>query len=243
MFSVSETAKQAGISVRTLHYYDEIGLLRPSMVAKTGYRYYDDAALLRLQQILFFRELDFPLDQIKLLLDHPTFDKEEVFKQQKDLLRLKAERLNGLIRLLERLAKGDDIVELENFKMDEIIEAKEKYRSEAEERWGNTDAYRESTKRTAKYSKEDWEKIINEERIIYQDFASLVGSSPESERAQELVSVWKNHLSRYYYSCTNEILEGLGEMYVADERFTKNIDKYKTGTAEFIRDAIRIFTK
>lgn len=241
MKTVHEVAKLAGVSVRTLHYYDEIGLVRPDGASEAGYRLYGDRALSRLQEVLFFRELGFPLARINEMLGAPNYNKDEALLYHRELLTLKRERLDAIIALVDRALKGEDTVSVKEFDMKTIDEAREKYASEAKARWGNTDAYRQSAERTAKYTKGDWAKVSAESGAIFAGFAALRGTDPASQEALSLVRRWKAFLSANFYDCTDEILAGLGEMYVGDERFTKNLDAYGEGTAVFMRDAIRAY--
>lgn len=241
-FSVSETAKLAGVSVRTLHYYDEIGLLSPSMVSETGYRYYDELALERLQQILFYRELDFPLKDIVEIMNAPDYKKEDALKRQWELLKLKRKRLDKLIGLLDaNLKGGDNTMSFKEFDRSAIEEAKSKYAGEVKAKWGNTDAYVQSKKKSDQYSKEDWARVMSKSDEIMKKFATRVDESPESKEVQNLVEEWRNFITESYYDCTVEILRGLGEMYVADERFMKNIDKFGDGTAEIMSKGIQVY--
>lgn len=240
-FSISEIAKLAGVSVRTLHYYDEIGLLSPSIVLKSGYRYYNDLALERLQQILFYRELDFPLKDIIEIMSASDYKKENALKRQRELLILKQERLNRLIGLLDANLKGACSMSFKEFDMSEIRDAKSKYSKEVKERWGDTIAYSMSKKKTDQYTKEDWAKVMNMSDEIMKKFASHVGEEPETKAVQALVEEWKNFITMAYYDCTLEILAGLGEMYVADERFMSNIDKFGSGTAKLMSNAIKVY--
>lgn len=239
--SVSETAKLTGVSVRTLHYYNEIGLLMPSMVSETGYRYYDDMALEKLQQILFYRELDFTLKEIANIMNASEYNKEEALKGQRELLKLKRMRLDKLISLLDANLKGENTMSFKEFDMSVIEEAKAKYSHEVKEKWGSTDAYVQSKERTDKYSKEDWAKAMSKSDEIMKRFAKLVSESPDSVAVQKLVEEWKAFITESYYDCTKEILAGLGEMYVSDDRFTKNINKFGDGTAELMSQAINIY--
>jgi Predicted transcriptional regulators len=239
--SISQTAKISGVSVRTLHYYDEIGLLSPSEVSETGYRYYDDLALERLQQILFYRELDFPLKEIMDIMNASNYKKEEALQKQKELLLLKRKRLDNLIQLLESNLKGVDTMSFKEFDMDEINQFKEKYAEEVKEKWGNTSAYQESNEKTKNYSKEDWNKALNKSDQIMKEFAKQVGKDPAEEEVQKLVSEWKAFITEAYYNCTDEILAGLGQMYLADQRFKDNIDKFGAGTAELMSKAIAVY--
>ena len=241
-YSVSEMAKLSGVSVRTLYYYDEIGLLMPSeVIAKTGYRYYDETAVTILQQILFYRELDFSLKEIVKIMNASDYNKEDALQKQRELLRLKRRRLDRMIGLLNANLKGENRMSFEEFDMSAIEEAKVKYAKEAEERWGNTDAYRQSQKKTANYKKEDWQKVMEEMDVLLQKFADMRGHSPKEPVVQELAAQWKQYITAQYYDCTDEILAGLGQMYVADERFTKNMDKFGEGTAKLISEAIAVY--
>jgi DNA-binding transcriptional MerR regulator len=243
MKTVHEVSGLTGISVRTMHYYDEIGLLPPSEVTPAGYRLYDDTALEKLQQILFFRELDLPLKEIANILNSPSFDRHKALENHRKLLVMKRKRLDGLLRLVDDTLKGDQMMSFKEFDMTEIEEAKRKYSEEAAQRWGNTEAFAESQKKTSHYGKEDWQRIQAEAKEIYEAFAAKMDQSPNDLAVQNLVAKWQEHITRNYYNCTKEILAGLGEMYVADERFTQNIDQYGKGLAQFMREAIREYCK
>ena len=235
---IKEFAKISGVSVRTLHYYDEIGLLPPAFVERaTGYRYYDENSLLRMQEILFYRELDFPLKSIGDILSSPDHDTRRSLEEQKKLLALKKERLERLIASIDAAMKGDNIMEA--FDNSEF----EAYKAEAQEKWGKTDAYKEHTEKTKHYSQEKWNGLAEGMDRIMAQFAACMkaGNAPASAEAQSLVKTLQEYITTNYYHCTKEILAGLGQMYVADERFQNNIDKHGKGTAVFIRDAIQVY--
>ena len=235
---IKEFAEFTGVSVRTLHYYDEIGLLTPAFVDRsTGYRFYDEQSLLRMQEILFYRELDFSLKSIGEILSAPNYDKTEALKEQKCLLALKKERLERLISAIDGAVKGENVMTA--FDNSEF----EKYKVEAQEKWGKTDAYKEHAERTKNYSKQKWNDLAEGMDHIMAEFAVCMknGETPDSIGAQNLVKTLQNHITENYYLCTNEILAGLGQMYVADERFKSNIDKYADGTAAFISEAIETY--
>ena len=235
---IKEFAKFTGVSVRTLHYYDEIGLLVPAYVDKyTGYRYYNQQSLLRMQEILFYRELDFSLKTIREILTSPNYDRQKALTEQKNLLTLKKERLERLIYSIDNAMKGENIMTA--FDNSEL----EKYKAEAKEKWGKTDAYKEHTEKTKEYSKEKWNQLSQEMNDIFAEFAVCMQNNqePNSPQAQALVKRLQDHITENYYLCTNEILAGLGQMYVADERFKNNIDKHANGTAEFACKAIEIY--
>ncbi|MBX9184888.1 MerR family transcriptional regulator [Clostridium sp. K04] len=238
---ISEVAKLTGITVRTLHYYDEIGLLKPSEITEAGYRLYSREDLEILQQILFFRELDFPLSQIKEIMNNPNYDKEEALKKQKELLIQQRQRIEGLIKLIEKRIEGDNNMSFKEFDMNEIEENKKKYAKEVKERWGTSKAYEESEKKTSSYNKEKWGDINQETSEIFKGFAELRNSDPGSEEVQELVRRWQKYITDNFYTCTNEILSGLGLMYVEDKRFKENLDKNGEGTAKLMEEAIKIY--
>lgn len=240
MKKVSEVSKLAGISVRTLHYYDEIGLLVPKIM-ENGYRLYDDECLEVLQQILFFRELGFSLKEIKSILDNPDFDRDDALQKHKHLLQLKRNRLDELIDLVDKSLKGERNMSFKEFDMTEIEKYKTEYGKEAQERWGHSDAYKQSRKKTAKYTKDDWQRIMGESAEIFGQFYELKDLDVSDSRVQEQVQNWKEYITKYFYDCTDDILLGLSQMYVADERFTKNIDKYGEGVAEFMSNSIKYY--
>lgn len=239
--TIGALSRLSGVSVRALHHYDQIGLLRPSEVGNAGYRYYDDEAIERLWQILFYRELDFSLSDIAGIVSSPSFDRMRALTEHQTLLMQKRKRLDQLIALVSNAMKGEKTMEFKPFDTSEIDAMRAQYAEEAKARWGNTDAYRESTRRAAKWTDADKTRMEKESGEIFSGFASLVGADPADERAQRLVARWKAFISESYYDCTNEILAGLGQMYVADERFTKNIDKFGAGTAKLMSDAISVY--
>jgi len=237
---IKEFAEITGVSVRTLHYYDEIGLLGPAFVDRhTGYRYYDDNSLLRMQEILFYRELDFSLKSIKEMVSSPDYDTNQALKEQKKLLRLKKERLERLILAIDDAMEGENVMNA--FDNSEF----EKYKAEAKEKWGRTDAYREYAEKSKDYAKDKWNNIAEEMNDIFAEFAVCMkkGEEPTSAKVQDLVKLLQNHITENYYHCTNEILAGLGQMYVADERFKNNIDKHADGTAGFVCEAIKVYCR
>ena len=240
---IRKFAKLTGVSVRTLHYYDEIGLLEPSFVDEhNGYRYYDENSLCRMQEILFYRELQFSLKEIRMILSSPDYDTQNALKEQKHLLTLKKERLERLISALDSAMKGEKI-SMEIFDNSEFEAKREEYAKEAKEKWGGTAAYKESAEKTADYSADKWNEVNSAIDKIMAEFAECRknGFAPDSKQAQELVKRWQDFITGNYYTCTKEILAGLAEMYVSDERFMKNIDRHGDGTAQFMSDAIKAY--
>ncbi len=237
---IRELAELTGVSVRTLHYYDEIGLLKPARVDKTtGYRYYDETSLLRMQEILFYRELDFSLKNIAEILSSPHYDKNMALKQQKHLLTLKKERLERLICAVDDAMKGENVMSA--FDNRDF----EQYKAEAKQRWGNTDAYREYEEKAKVQSKNSQQAAADGMNAIFAEFAQCMknGEAADSAAAQALVKKLQQHITDNFYTCTKAILAGLGQMYVQDERFQKNIDKHDIGTAAFVSAAIANYAR
>ena len=237
MRTVNEVSKLAGVSVRTLHYYDAIGLLKPAKVTGAGYRLYDDAALGRLQTILLFRELQFPLKEIKAILDSPAFDPAEALKQQITLLELQRSHIEELISLAREIQKkGVRGMNFQAFDKSEI----EQYKAETKAKWGGTQAYREYQQKQAGEgsSDETMAQIMN----LFAELGSLRDQSPSDEAVQKKIAGLQAFLTEHCYTCTPEILRGLGQMYVEDERFRQNIDRAGgAGTAECVKQAIEIY--
>ena len=237
---IKEFADFTGVSVRTLHYYDEIGLLKPAATDKdNGYRYYNEENAERMFEILFLRELDFSLKGIKDILSSPDYNKKEAFRKQKELLLLKKSRLDRLISALEKAEKGEfDMKSLSN---NEYENAKKSYEKEVKEKWGHTDAYKESQEKTANYSKEKRNDTTDGLMAVFGEFAEIMksGKDADSDEAIAIAEKLQAYITENFYTCTKEILSGLGEMYVCDERFRENIDRYGEGTAEYARDAIK----
>ncbi len=237
---IKEFSEACGVSVRTLHYYDEIGLLKPSFVDDwTGYRYYDENSLLRMQEIMFYRELDFSLKNISQIITSPNYDKEKALSQQKKLLILKKERLEKLISSIDDAMKGKVIMNaFDNSKF-------ENYKDEVREKWGNTKAYAEYAEKSKNYGEDKFSAMSGEMAEIFGRFNLAMKNSAVagSEEVQGYVKELQDYITLNFYTCTKEILYGLGQMYVLDERFKNNIDKAGEGTAEFISEAIKIYCK
>ena len=241
MKTVKEVSKITGVSVRTLHHYDAIGLLEPSQITAAGYRLYDDAALRRLQTILMFRQLRFPLKEIKEILNDAGFDPVEALEDQIHLLELQRQHLDDLIvyaRQIQRTGAIDmDFTVFDTTEMDQ-------YAKEAKARWGKTEAYREFEGKTADQTSQERNSAGNGLMQIMADFGQIRHTAPASAEAQALVAKLQAYITAHFYTCTNQILRGLGQMYIAGESMTENIEKAGgEGTAEFIHQAIEIYTR
>ena len=235
---IKKFSELTGVSVRTLHYYDEIGLLKPAAVeTHSGYRFYDENSVVRMQEILFYRELDFPLKSICHILSSPNYDKERALLEQKKLLTLKKERLERLIAAVDDAVKGEMIMDA--FANTEF----EQYKAEVKEKWGQTNAYAEYAERSKGRTKENANALAEGMELIFAQFALCMqnGDPVTSNDAQALVKKLQAYITGNFYTCTREILAGLGKMYVADKRFQNNIDKHASGTAEYTSKAIAYY--
>ena len=241
MKTVKEVSRITGVSVRTLHHYDAIGLLRPTKITDAGYRLYDDAALARLQSILLFRELEFPLQEIKDILDRPSFNPTDALEDQIHLLELRKQHLDVLISHARAIQKTG-VISM-NFKPFDTTEM-DNYAAEAKEKWGKTDSYKEFEKKTAGQSKEKQKFDGDALMAKFAEIGDLRHLSPDAAEVQTAVAGIQAFITEHYYNCTKQIFAGLGQMYVADERFRKNIDAVAgEGTAEFVSRAIEIYCK
>ncbi|SDY58264.1 MerR family transcriptional regulator [Lachnobacterium bovis] len=239
MKTVNEVSKLTGVSRRTLQYYDKIGLLRPTEYTESGYRLYDDAALERLQQILLFRELEFPLKDIKDIVTRSDFDKKKALDQQMELLELKKEHIENLINMCRGLKmRGVKNLEFKAFDTRKI----EEYSQKAKEQWKSTPEYKEYEEKSKSRTKADEKEIMKDLMKVFEEFGTMKEKNPASQEVQDQVKKLQNFITDYFYNCTDETLFGLGKMYAGGGEFTENIDKMGgTGTAEFTYQAIKIY--
>ncbi|WP_030260314.1 MerR family transcriptional regulator [Streptomyces violens] len=242
-YSVGQVAGFAGVTVRTLHHYDEIGLLSPSARSHAGHRRYDDADLDRLQRVLFYRELGFPLDEVAALLDDPDADPQEHLRRQHELLTARIARLKEMAAAVETAMEarrmGINLTPEEKFEAFGDFDP-DQYAEEVQRRWGNTDAYKESQRRTASYTKEDWKRLTQEFDAIHRRMGVLLaqGVAADSEAAMDVAEEHRRFISGHYYECAHELHTCLGEMYVSDPRFTATYEAIRPGLAEYMRDAM-----
>lgn len=239
MMTVNEVSKLTGISIRTLQYYDNIGLLKPTDYSESGYRLYDDAALEKLQQILLFRELEFPLKDIKDIVTRSDFDKKKALEQQIKLLELKKEHIENLLSLCNRLKKeGVKHLEFKAFDSTKL----EEYSRKAKEQWGNTPEYKEFEEKSKSRSKEQEGMMMSDFSKIFEEFGTMKEENPASETVQTQVKKLQDFITQNMYTCTDDILFHLGKAYVSGNEFTTNIEKMGgKGTASFIYEAIKIY--
>lgn len=245
MYKVKEVSEITGVSIRMLHHYDKIGLLRPTAISNAGYRLYNDKDLELIQQILIYRELDFSLKEIKDILNNNNLDLRKLLKLQKQLIIDKRDKLNKIVDTIENTIKnmeGEIIMEKKGmFEGFDIEKHNKLYEDEVEKKYGESDAYNESKKKTSKYSKEDWNNIMEEIDGVYRELAELKDRDVSDEKVQELVHNWRMLITKNFYNCSIEIFSGLADMYIYDERFTKNIDKYGEGFANFLSEAMKYY--
>jgi DNA-binding transcriptional MerR regulator len=241
-YTVGRVAELLGVTVRTLHHYDEIGLVVPSGRSPASYRLYTDADLMRLQQVVVYRRLELPLDEIAELLadgadpaDHLRRQRAEVMSRLDELHELVA----AIDRALEREMSDQPATpeELKELFGDGYTD---EYQAEAHERWGETDAWRQSAARTKRYTKADWEAVKAEMEAVTTAFvdAKRAGLPPTSGEAMDAAEAARRHIHDRFYDLSHEMHKGLGDMYVADPRFTKTYEDLEPGLAAYVRDAI-----
>lgn len=240
---VGAVARMSGVSVRTLHHYDELGLLPASGRSESGYRLYTSADLQRLRRILFYRELDFGLEEIARILDAPDADADDHLRRQHRLLRERQARTRALLDALEHEMEARDMgisltpeEQLEVFGTDQI----EQHQQEAHERWGDTDAWKESQRRTAAYTKEDWVRIKAEAEANIERFAAALaaGEPADGAVARAIAEEHRQHLNTWFYACTPQMHRQIAAMFVADPRYTRTWDRYGEGFSQYVHDAI-----
>lgn len=241
MMTVNEVSKLTGVSIRALQYYDKIGLLKPTEYTESGYRLYDDTALEMLQQILLFRELEFPLKEIKDILSRPDFNRKEALEQQITLLTMKKEHLENLISF----ARGIQLIGVRTIDFSAFDTTKiDEYAKRAKEQFGKTAEYKEFEQKAKNRTKEE-DKIGMELCMqIFADFGKLKDTGTESGDTQKQVKKLQDFITEYFYHCSDEMLLHLGQMYAGGGEFTENIDSVGgAGTAQFVSDAIKFYCK
>lgn len=243
MRTVSEVAALAGVTVRTLHHYDDVGLVVPSARTEAGYRLYAAPDLERLQLVLFYRELGFGLAEIKELLDSSDVDRGQILQAQRELLTARAHRLERVIAAVDRAIAAHEKGEIMSDEaMFEVFgEQQRELQAEAEQQWGQTDAYRESRRRTAHYTKQDWEELKTESEAIMLRIAEVYrsGAPAESVAAMSAVEAHRVQITERFYDCSHDMQVQLAEGYVNDPRFAAAYEAIEPGLAVWVRDAIR----
>lgn len=243
-YTVGEVAKLAHVSVRTLHHYDEVGLLEASERSRAGYRLYSDDDLATLQQVLFYKELGIGLDEIRELMADPAFDRREALVSQRDQVARQLERLEALRGLIDKtLISMEGGIPMTKEDMFEVFGDFDpaQYEDEAQQRWGDTDAYRESARRTKKYAKADWQRFKDEQEALGARMIALfdAGVEPTDPRSMDVAEEARLQIDTWFYPLSREMHVCLGEMYVADPRFKANYDKMRDGLAQWLCDAIK----
>lgn len=241
MMTVNEVSKLTGVSIRALQYYDKIGLLKPAKYTESGYRLYDDTALEMLQQILLFKELEFPLKEIKEILSNPEFDRRKALEQQIALLTMRKEHLEHLIAFAREIkltgVKNMDFSVFDTKKMDE-------YAKQAKEQWGKTPEYKEFAQKFQNKSKEEAQTDGKGLMQIFEELGKLKDTPPGSADVQEYVKKLQDYITAHFYTCSKNTLLGLGQMYADGGELTASIDRAGgKGTAGFAAEAIRIYSR
>ena len=242
-YSVGTVARMAGVTVRTLHHYDEVGLLSPSGRSAAGYRQYSGDDLERLQQILCYRELGFALDDIADILDDSTPGSTDHLQRQHQLLLERISRLEAIVGAVQKMMEARKMgISLNPEEMLEVFgdEDPTQYAEEVEERWGDTDAYRQSQQRAAKYTKSDWLQVKAEQAEIGQRFVDALsaGLPADSTEAMDAAEAARRQIDERFYTCSHDLHRGLADMYVSDPRFTKTYEDQAPGLAQYVHDAI-----
>jgi DNA-binding transcriptional MerR regulator len=242
-YSVGEVSRLAGVTIRTLHHYDDVGLLRPSGRTASGYRLYAPADLDRLQRVLCYRELGFGLEEITAILDDPAVDPRDHLRRQRALLTDRIEQLRRMVAAIEKTMEARRMgIELDPGELFEVFGEADPtaHHDEAERRWGGTDAWRESQRRTGAYTKDDWKRITGDQRRIQQGLAAVfaAGRPADGAEAMDLAEEHRRHIERWFYPCGHPMHRGLGDMYVADPRFAANYERLAPGLAAYVRGAI-----
>jgi DNA-binding transcriptional MerR regulator len=239
-YTVKAVSKIAGVSVRTLHHYDEIGLFKPASLSGAGYRLYREGDLERLQQVLFFKELGFGLKEITRILSDPGFDRVRALTEHRKLLLERQGRLRRLIRSVDRTLKAIQRGKQMDETMFDGFDAA-KYEEEARQRWGDSPAFEESIQRTKRYTKRDWDEIKKEGGEIVQQLAGLMGRPPADPEVQDWIGRHHRQINDRFYTCSAQVYRGLADAYVEDARFAAFYDKVKPGLARFMREAMHAY--
>ena len=242
MYKINEISKITGISPRMLRHYDKLGLLRPNKSNDNNYRIYTNNDLCKLQEILFFKELEFSLEEIKTILENPNYNRMEAFKLQKNLLLKKIERLNSIVKTLDSSIENSkeekmNEKDFKSFSMKEI----EKYQNEAKKLYGNSIAYKEYEEKSKNYKKNDFDKIQTEMNEKLSSIAKFMDKGYDSVEVQGALDEYRKYIDTNFYHCTLDIFRGLGELYISDPRFTKNIDSIEVGLSRFLKEAIDFY--
>ena len=243
LLTVGQVAERFGVTVRTLHHYDEIGLLRPSERSRAGYRLYTDADLTRLQHVVVYRRLGFALEDIAPLIDDPDVDVTEHLRRQRAAVMSRLDEMRGLVTAIERaLEREMSGVNLTKQEQKELFGDgfDDDYQEEAQQRWGDTEAWKQSQARTSQYTKEDWVTIKEEAEASNAAFVAAMdaGEPPTSEQAMDAAEQARKHIDTWFYNLTPEFHTRLADMYVSDERFRKTYEDQREGLAQYVHDAI-----
>lgn len=244
MFTVKQLSRLAGVTPRTLHHYDAIGLLKPSRIGENGYRYYGDESLLHLQQILFYRELDLPLEEIRTIMGRRDFELVPALEHHKKALAKRVERLERLIQTVDKTIshiQGENSMSKKQLFAAFSEEEQEKYAAEAEQMYDPA-TVQESQRKWKSYTAAEKQRILDEGSAVYTNMARVIAKGPASPEAQACVERWRKHMD-YFWTPNLDQLLGLAEMYGTDERFKANFDNFDPNLAAFMKDAVEVYVK
>ena len=244
-YRIKEVAELSGTTVRTLHHYHDIGLLVPDRITEAGYRLYSESSLMTLRQILFLRELDFPLKQIRALLKQSDFDEVALYRKQRRLLQLKIQRLNGILDALDQaiIQRGGMIPVAQIFKpfnKEEIETMQEQYADELRSKYDH-DVVEACNNKVANYDDEKWKEVQIRMGELIQTLADCMDHPPSCPAAQQAIHQYRMHITDSFYDCTPDILKGLGQLYICDERFTQFFEQCRKGLAQYVKEVIDVY--
>lgn len=244
--TVHEVVNLTGITARTLHYYDEIGLLKPSIVTEARYRLYTEEDLIRLQEILFFREVGFALKEIKKLLYAPHYNRSEALERHLSILEAQKERIDAIIALVKNEINGEKNLTFTAFSQSKVFELQTQFRDEIIERWGDTQSFREFeeifSSQSRKIQNEQIDSFYHKAQKLFEKLAMYEGKNPSCEEVQQIVRKWQEYISEYFYQCDNHMLSYLGNLYITDERFSEFINRFGSeNLSMFFSKAIEIY--
>jgi DNA-binding transcriptional MerR regulator len=242
-WTVGQVAERSGVTVRTLHHYDEIGLLRPGRRSASGYRLYTEDDLVRLQHVVVYRRLGFPLEEVAVLLDDPAADVAAHLRRQRAAVTSRLDELTELVAAIDRALEAEvSGIQLTPEEQRELFgeDFREEYQEEARDRWGDTEAWRQSRQRTSRYTKADWQEINAEGDEINARFVAALqaGEPADSPAAMDAAEAHRQHITRWFYDCPPEMHACISDMYVSDPRFTKTYEDLAPGLAPYVRDAV-----
>lgn len=246
--TVNDAAKLTGTTIRTLHYYDQIGLLHPSRITKSRYRIYDENDMTKFQNIQFLKEIGFSLKEIVGIISDPNYDQRKALYKHRKILLAKRERIDELIELIDKTITGKSNLDFSVLNGNSVLVLQQQYYQEVK---GNWQKYKEFKEFESTYNSLDskgkavkWNELLQKASYIFESISTYMNREPSDQDVQKLIGRWRDFISNNYYKCSNDMLLNLGNMYITDKRFSKSIDSYgKQGLSEFVNEAIKYYCK